>query len=196
MYYDESIEIDFEVPEFLKETIYALIKARKEKKFWDGEEEELIYTYALKNRLSISLLISYPVCLVVNKQSPLSKKSYVTTDDVVDHTFAYTSAPHELTFYQEYLKKFFPHNPVLRISTTLAAIQLISENPKVVMIGSEISIKTSFDFLNKKICLVPIKDSPFSFHHFMIHTHEKTLSVYEQKAISYIKNYFHSITNN
>ena len=42
MYYDESIEIDFEVPEFLKETIYALIKARKEKKFWDGEEEELI----------------------------------------------------------------------------------------------------------------------------------------------------------
>ena len=42
MYYDESIEIDFEVPEFLKETIYALIEARKEKKFWDGEEEELI----------------------------------------------------------------------------------------------------------------------------------------------------------
>ena len=42
MYYDESIEIDFEIPEFLKETIDALIRARKEKKFWDGEEEELM----------------------------------------------------------------------------------------------------------------------------------------------------------
>ncbi len=42
MYYDESIEIDFEIPEFLQKTIDALIKARKENKYWDGEEEELI----------------------------------------------------------------------------------------------------------------------------------------------------------
>ena len=42
MYYDESIEIDFEIPEFLQKTIDSLIKARKENKYWDGEEEELI----------------------------------------------------------------------------------------------------------------------------------------------------------
>ena len=42
MYYDESIEVDFEIPEFLQKTIDALIKARKENKYWDGEEEELI----------------------------------------------------------------------------------------------------------------------------------------------------------
>ena len=42
MYYDESIEVDFKIPEFLQKTIDALIKARKENKYWDGEEEELI----------------------------------------------------------------------------------------------------------------------------------------------------------
>lgn len=42
MYYDESVEVDFKIPEFLQKTIDALIKARKENKYWDGEEEELI----------------------------------------------------------------------------------------------------------------------------------------------------------
>lgn len=41
-YCDESIKIDFEIPEFLQETIDELIKARKENKYWDLEEETLI----------------------------------------------------------------------------------------------------------------------------------------------------------
>lgn len=40
--FDESIEINFKIPDFLKETINELIKARKEKQFYDGEEETLI----------------------------------------------------------------------------------------------------------------------------------------------------------
>lgn len=43
MYYDENVEIDFELPEYLKENIENLIKARKEKRLdVDCEEEELI----------------------------------------------------------------------------------------------------------------------------------------------------------
>lgn len=43
MYYDESIEINFKIPDFLKENIENLIKARKEKRLdIDCEEEELI----------------------------------------------------------------------------------------------------------------------------------------------------------
>ena len=43
MYYDETIEINFEIPDFLKENIENLIKARKERRLdIDCEEEELI----------------------------------------------------------------------------------------------------------------------------------------------------------
>ena len=43
MYYDESIEIDFEIPDYLKKNIDNLIRARKEKRLdIDCEEEELI----------------------------------------------------------------------------------------------------------------------------------------------------------
>lgn len=43
MYYDENIEINFEIPKFLKENIENLIQARKEKRLdADCEEEELI----------------------------------------------------------------------------------------------------------------------------------------------------------
>lgn len=43
MYYDESIEIDFKLPDYLTENIENLIKARKEKRLdIDCEEEELI----------------------------------------------------------------------------------------------------------------------------------------------------------
>lgn len=43
MYCDENIEIDFEIPKFLKENIINLIKARQEKRLdVDCEEEELI----------------------------------------------------------------------------------------------------------------------------------------------------------
>ena len=43
MYYDESIKIDFEIPEYIQENINKLIKARKEKRLdADCEEEELI----------------------------------------------------------------------------------------------------------------------------------------------------------
>lgn len=43
MYCDESIEIDFDIPNFLKENIDNLIKARKEKRLdVDCEEDELI----------------------------------------------------------------------------------------------------------------------------------------------------------
>lgn len=40
--FDESIEINFKIPDFLEETINELIKAWKEKQFYDGEEETLI----------------------------------------------------------------------------------------------------------------------------------------------------------
>lgn len=43
MYFNENIEIDFELPEYLKENINNLIKARKEKRLdIDCEEDELI----------------------------------------------------------------------------------------------------------------------------------------------------------
>ena len=43
MYYDESIEIDFELPNYIKENIENLIKARKEKRLdVDCEESELL----------------------------------------------------------------------------------------------------------------------------------------------------------
>ena len=43
MYYDESIEINFEIPQYLKENIESLIKARKEKRLdIDCEEDELL----------------------------------------------------------------------------------------------------------------------------------------------------------
>ena len=43
MYYDEEIEIDFDLPDYIKENIENLIKARKEKRLdADCEEEELI----------------------------------------------------------------------------------------------------------------------------------------------------------
>ena len=43
MYYDESIKIDFEIPEYIQENIKKLIEARKEKRLdADCEEEELI----------------------------------------------------------------------------------------------------------------------------------------------------------
>lgn len=43
MYCDEKIEINFIIPDFLKENIENLIKARKEKRLdIDCEEEELI----------------------------------------------------------------------------------------------------------------------------------------------------------
>ena len=43
MYYDESINIDFELPDYIKENIDRLIQARKEKRLdRDCEEEELI----------------------------------------------------------------------------------------------------------------------------------------------------------
>jgi len=43
MYCDENIEINFEIPNFLKENIENLIKARSEKRLdIDCEEEELI----------------------------------------------------------------------------------------------------------------------------------------------------------
>lgn len=41
-YFDKNIKIDFEIPKFLQESIDQLIKARKENKYWDLEEEELI----------------------------------------------------------------------------------------------------------------------------------------------------------
>ena len=43
MYYDETIEIDFELPNYIKENIENLIKARKEKRLdIDCEESELL----------------------------------------------------------------------------------------------------------------------------------------------------------
>lgn len=43
MFYDENIEIDFELPKYLQENIENLIKARKENRLdRDCEEEELI----------------------------------------------------------------------------------------------------------------------------------------------------------
>ena len=43
MYFDESIELDFEIPSYLQENIENLIKARKEERLdIDCEEEELI----------------------------------------------------------------------------------------------------------------------------------------------------------
>ena len=43
MYYDEEIEIDFDLPDYIKENIENLINARKEKRLdADCEEEELI----------------------------------------------------------------------------------------------------------------------------------------------------------
>lgn len=43
MYYDESIEIDFELPNYIIENIENLIRARKEKRLdIDCEESELL----------------------------------------------------------------------------------------------------------------------------------------------------------
>ena len=43
MYYDENIELNFKIPDYLQENIDRLIKARKEKRLdADCEEEELI----------------------------------------------------------------------------------------------------------------------------------------------------------
>lgn len=43
MYFDENIKINFELPQYLKENIDNLIKARKEKRLdIDCEEDELI----------------------------------------------------------------------------------------------------------------------------------------------------------
>lgn len=43
MYFDENININFELPQYLKENIDNLIKARKEKRLdIDCEEDELI----------------------------------------------------------------------------------------------------------------------------------------------------------
>lgn len=43
MYFDESIEVDFEIPDYLQENIDNLIKARKEERLdIDCEEDELI----------------------------------------------------------------------------------------------------------------------------------------------------------
>ncbi len=43
MYCDESIEIDFELPDYIKENIENLIRARKEKRLdRDCEESELL----------------------------------------------------------------------------------------------------------------------------------------------------------
>lgn len=42
MLYDESIKIDFKIPDFLQETIDELIKARKEGKICDCEADTLI----------------------------------------------------------------------------------------------------------------------------------------------------------
>ncbi len=43
MYYDETIEINFELPNYIKENIENLIKARKEKRLdIDCEESELL----------------------------------------------------------------------------------------------------------------------------------------------------------
>lgn len=42
-YYDESIEVDFDIPDYLQENIENLIKARKEKRLdIDCEADELI----------------------------------------------------------------------------------------------------------------------------------------------------------
>ncbi len=43
MYYDDTIEIDFELPEYITENIENLIKARKEERLdIDCEESELL----------------------------------------------------------------------------------------------------------------------------------------------------------
>ncbi len=43
MYYDETIEIDFDLPNYIKENVENLIKARKEKRLdIDCEESELL----------------------------------------------------------------------------------------------------------------------------------------------------------
>lgn len=43
MYYDETIEVNFDLPDYIKEYIENLIKARKEKRLdVDCEESELL----------------------------------------------------------------------------------------------------------------------------------------------------------
>ena len=66
MYCDENIKIDFEIPNFLKENIENLIKARKEKRLdIDCEEEELISNI---NRAYYSKDITWAEACILRKK--------------------------------------------------------------------------------------------------------------------------------
>ena len=66
MYYDESIEIDFELPDYIIENIENLIKARKEKRLdIDCEESELLSTI---NRAFYDKYITESQGLLLRKQ--------------------------------------------------------------------------------------------------------------------------------
>lgn len=71
MYYDETIKIDFDLPNYIKENVENLIKARKEKRLdIDCEESELL------SNINRAIYDNY----ITQDQAMLLRKKYLWWD--------------------------------------------------------------------------------------------------------------------